>query len=38
MGMRPRAVPAIIVRAVIDQDIVRSSTHTRASEDIIELN
>ena len=38
MGMRPRAVPAIIVRAVIDQDIVRSSTHSRASEDIIELN
>ena len=38
MGMRPRAVPAIIVRAVIDQDIVRSSAHIRASEDIIEQN
>ena len=37
MGMRPRAVPAIMVRAVIDQDIVRSPTHSRASEDIIEL-
>ena len=37
MGMRPRAVPAILVRAAIDQDIVRSATHTRASEDIIEL-
>ena len=37
IGIRPRAVPAIIVRAVIDRDIVRSSTHTRASEDIIEL-
>jgi hypothetical protein len=37
MGIRPRAVPAIIVRAVIDQDIVRSPTHVRASEDIIEL-
>jgi hypothetical protein len=38
MGIRPRAEPAILVRAVVDQDIVRSSTHTRASEDIIELN
>jgi hypothetical protein len=38
MGMRPSAAPAILVRAVIDQDIVRSSTHYRASEDIIELN
>jgi hypothetical protein len=37
MGIRPRAVPAIIVRAVIDQDIVRSLTHVRASEDIIEV-
>jgi hypothetical protein len=38
MGMRPRAVPVIAVRAVIDQDIVRNSTHHRASEDIIELS
>jgi hypothetical protein len=38
MGIRPRAVPAIIVRAVIDQDIVRSSTRVRASEDIIEVD
>jgi hypothetical protein len=37
MGMRPRPEPVIMVRAVIDQDIVRSPTHTRASEDIIEL-
>jgi hypothetical protein len=35
--MRPRPEPVIMVRAVIDQDIVRSPTHTRASEDIIEL-
>jgi hypothetical protein len=35
MGIRPRAEPAIIVRAVIDQDIVRSPTHIRASEDIV---
>src|ERR1700736_2500938 len=38
MGIRPKAVPVIVVRAVIDRDIVRSSTHYRASEDIIELN
>jgi len=38
MGIRPRAVPDIIVRAIIDRDIVRSSTHIRASEDIVELN
>lgn len=38
MGIRPRAVPEIIVRAVIDQDVVRSPVHIRASEDIIELN
>jgi hypothetical protein len=38
MGIRPKAVPVIMVRAVIDLDIVRSSAHVRASEDIIELN
>ena len=38
MGIRPRAVPVIIVRAIIDREIVRSATHYRASEDIIELN
>lgn len=37
MGIRPRAEPAILVRAVIDQEIIRSARHTRASEDIIEL-
>jgi hypothetical protein len=38
MGMRPRAEPAILVRAVIDQAIVRSSQHYRASEDIVEVS
>jgi hypothetical protein len=38
MGIRPKAVPVIMVRAVIDRDIVRSSVHTRASEDIVELS
>jgi len=37
MGIRPRAVPEIIVRAIIDRDILRSSTHLRASEDVVEL-
>jgi hypothetical protein len=38
MGIRPRAVPEIILRAIIDQDIVRRSAHIRASEDIVELD
>jgi hypothetical protein len=38
MGIRPKAEPVILVRAVIDRDIVRSPTHVRASEDIIALN
>ena len=38
MGIRPRNEPAILVRAVIDQPIVRSAQHVRASEDIIELD
>lgn len=32
MGMRPRATPVILVRAVIDQEMVRSAAHTRASK------
>ena len=38
MGIRPRAVPKILVRAVIDQDIVRSASPYPASDDIIELS
>jgi hypothetical protein len=38
MGSRPRAEPVNIVRAIIDREIVRSSAHTRASEDIVELS
>jgi hypothetical protein len=37
MAIRPRAVPEIIVRAIIDQDIVRSA-HIRAAEDVVELD
>ena len=38
MGIRPKTVPVISVRAIIDQEIVRSATHVRASEDIIQLS
>jgi hypothetical protein len=38
MGNRPRAAPVNIVRAIIDREIVRSSAHTRASDDIVELS
>jgi hypothetical protein len=38
LGNRPKAVPVIVVRAIIDRDIVRSAVHHRASEDIVELN
>jgi hypothetical protein len=38
MGIRPKAVPVIIVRAVIDRDLVRVLAGHRASEDIIELS
>jgi hypothetical protein len=38
MGIRPKAVPVIMVRAIIDRDIVRSPVHTRASEDIVALD
>ena len=37
MGIRPRAVPDIIVRAIIDQDIVRGPTPAGGSDDIIDL-
>jgi hypothetical protein len=38
MGIRPKAVPVIVVRAVIDRDLVRVLAGHRASEDIIELS
>jgi len=38
MGIGSKALPVIVVRAVIDRDIVRSAKHYRASEDIIELS
>jgi hypothetical protein len=38
MGIRPKAVPVNVIRAVIDHDIIRASADQGASDDIIELN
>jgi len=38
MGMRPRAEPLIMVRAVIDQDVVQGVASPRGSDDVIELS
>jgi hypothetical protein len=37
MGVRPKATPVIIIRAVIDLDFVRGAASHRASSDVIEL-
>jgi hypothetical protein len=36
MGVRPKAVPAIVIRAVIDQEFV--PINRRSADDIVELN
>jgi hypothetical protein len=38
MGIRPKAIPVNIVKAVIDRDIVRGPMGHRASNDVIELS
>ena len=38
MGLRPKAVPVILVRAIIDRDFVSSPGGRRQSDDVIELN
>jgi hypothetical protein len=38
MGIEPKAVPVIAVRAIIDRDIVRSPAGQAAIDDIIELD
>ena len=38
MGLRPKAVPVILVRAIIDRDFVSSPKDRRQSDDMIELN
>jgi hypothetical protein len=37
MGLRPKAVPVHIVRAVIDLDFVPDAADHRASDDVIEV-
>jgi len=38
MGLRPKAVPVILVRAIIDHDFVSSPAGRPRSDDVIELN
>ena len=38
MGLRPRPVPEIKVRAIIDQDFVRRRVDTGAASDLIEIS
>jgi hypothetical protein len=38
MGLRPRAVPAILVRAVIDRDVVAVPMNASDSNEVVELD
>jgi hypothetical protein len=38
MGLRPKAVPAILLRAIIDRDFVSGAAGRHRSDDIIELS
>ena len=38
MGLRPKAVPVILVRAIIDRDFVPNSASRQPSDDVIELD
>jgi hypothetical protein len=38
MGLRPKAVPAILVRAIIDRDFVPSAPDRQASDEVVELD
>jgi hypothetical protein len=38
MGLQPKAVPVILVRAIIDRDFVSSPAGRHRSDDVIELN
>lgn len=38
MGLRPRAVPVILVRAVIDRDVAPALANPRASDEEVELD
>jgi hypothetical protein len=38
MGLRPKAVPVILVRAIIDRDLVTATASRRSSDDVVELS
>ena len=38
MGLKPKAVPAIQVRAIIDRDFISASANSRSPDEIIELD
>ena len=38
MGLRPKAVPVILVRAIIDRDFVPSQPGRQMSDEVIELD
>ncbi len=38
MGLRPKAMPVILVRAVIDRDIAPASANPGASDEVVELD
>jgi hypothetical protein len=38
MGLRPKAVPAILVRAIIDRDFMPRAPNRQASDEVIELD
>lgn len=38
MGLKPKAVPVIVVRAIIDRDLVPTPTNSSSHGDIIELD
>jgi hypothetical protein len=38
MGLRPKAVPVILVRAVIDRDVALASANPNASYEVVELD
>jgi hypothetical protein len=38
MGLRPKAVPAILVRAIIDRGFVPTAANRPASDEVVEFD
>src|ERR1700712_1266732 len=38
MGLRPKAAPVVLVRAVIDRDVVLASANPNASDEVVEID